>query len=52
MTRTLAALVLLLAIVTPAPAVFLRGGLTIPGPPPTCSNKFDFSQACNSQYLG
>ena len=22
------------------------------GPPPTCSNKLDFSQACNSQYVG
>lgn len=21
------------------------------GPPPTCSNAFDFSQACNSMYL-
>lgn len=21
------------------------------GPPPSCSNKLDFSQACNSQYL-
>ena len=21
------------------------------GPPPTCSNSLDFSQACNSQYI-
>lgn len=21
-------------------------------PPPTCSNAMDFSQACNSQYIG
>ncbi len=21
------------------------------GPPPACSNKLDFSQACNSQYI-
>ena len=22
------------------------------GPPPACSNKLDFSVACNSQYIG
>ena len=22
------------------------------GPPPTCSNSLDFTQACNSQYAG
>lgn len=32
------------------------GGLgpvaTTPNPPPVCSNVLDFSQACNSQYVG
>ena len=27
---------------------FTSGG----GPPPSCSNKLDFSVACNSQYIG
>lgn len=27
------------------------GGGSFP-PPPICSNKLDFSQACNSQYVG
>jgi hypothetical protein len=34
------------------------GGPMVPGttggtfPPPSCSNKLDFTQACNSQYIG
>jgi hypothetical protein len=37
-----------------AGTILLMGiGLGTPGssPPPTCSNKLDFSKACNSQYL-
>lgn len=39
----------------------LQGGLNGPGiqsggsggnPPPACSNSLDFSDACNSQYIG
>jgi hypothetical protein len=28
------------------------GGGAGPSPPPACSNKLDFSQSCNSQYMG
>lgn len=41
-----------------APMIPNEGGAMIPNepgavvPPPTCSNAFDFSDGCNSQYLG
>jgi hypothetical protein len=34
------------------PGVPLLGTPGTTPPPPTCSNKMDFSQACNSQYIG
>ena len=30
----------------------MGGGSFSTGPPPTCSNSLDFTQACNSQYVG
>jgi len=42
----------------PSGSMLGLGGPMIPGnigggspPPPTCSNKLDFTQACNSQYV-
>jgi hypothetical protein len=34
----------------PMVPIFGTGGST--PPPPTCSNEMDFSQACNSMYIG
>lgn len=45
-----------LALAAPAAAQMTMtgvGGTTGgSGPPPTCSNKLDFTAACNSQYAG
>jgi len=48
---------LFLALTSAAAAQTLLGVTSSPTgggspAPPTCSNKLDFSQACNSQYLG
>jgi hypothetical protein len=53
--RLLLALVLVaLALSGPAGAALTTtgvGGNNVFGPPP-CSNSLDFTQACNSQYVG
>lgn len=52
MTRLFAALTFLVLASVPACPQFLIPGVVIGGgSPPTCSNKLDFSQACNSQYI-
>lgn len=47
--------ILLISSSAIAGTIMLMGiGLGTPGgsgPPPTCTNKLDFSQACNSQYI-
>lgn len=52
MKRIFAALTFLVLASVPACPQFLTPGVVISGgSPPTCSNKLDFSQACNSQYI-
>lgn len=52
--RNLAALLLFAyasLLSTVAVAQFLMPGVVIAGGAPACSNKLDFSVACNSQYI-
>ena len=57
MIRLLFIVLLVLMVAADTRAALMSTGVgaadnTNSGPPPTCTNVLDFTQACNSQYVG